>query len=173
MTANRTLAQGKSPLERLKITLARMTPGQMVLIVVMAAVFIWVIMALMVLPIINLLRTVFFEGGTFSLDTFTKLLKSKRAMKALRNSFILAPSLSITVGIVGISLVLITEYFDIKGAKILRLGYLTTLIYGGVTLVSGYKFIYGSNGILTTALRSVFPDMNINWFQGYGAVLLS
>ena len=158
-------------MERMKIALARMTPGQMVLILIMAVVFLWVILALMIVPILNLLGTVFFEGGSFSTDTFNKLLKSKRAMKALRNSFILAPTLSITVGVVGISLVLITEYFDIKGAKILRLGYLTTLIYGGVTLVSGYKFIYGSNGILTTALRSVFPDMNINWFQGYGAVL--
>ena len=45
-------------------------------------------------------------------------------MKSLRNSLILAPALSITVGLVGISLVLITaEYFDIKGARtVLRLG---------------------------------------------------
>ena len=171
MTTKRALNQGRTPMERMKIALARMTPGQMVLILIMAVVFLWVILALMIVPILNLLSTVFFEGGSFSTETFNKLLKSKRAMKALRNSFILAPTLSITVGVVGISLVLITEYFDIKGAKILRLGYLTTLIYGGVTLVSGYKFIYGSNGILTTALRSVFPDMNINWFQGYGAVL--
>ena len=153
MTTKRALNQGRTPMERMKIALARMTPGQMVLILIMAVVFLWVILALMIVPILNLLGTVFFEGGSFSTDTFNKLLKSKRAMKALRNSFILAPTLSITVGVVGISLVLITEYFDIKGAKILRLGYLTTLIYGGVTLVSGYKFIYGSNGILTTALE--------------------
>ncbi|MBQ7486454.1 MAG: iron ABC transporter permease [Clostridia bacterium] len=148
-----------------------MTTGQIVLTCVMFVIFAWVILALMVLPILNLLATVFFDGGRFSFETFSKLAKSKRAMKALKNSFILAPTLSLTVGLVGISLVLITEYFDVKGAGILRLGYLTTLIYGGVTLVSGYKFIYGSNGILTTALRQVFPAININWFQGYWAVL--
>lgn len=92
-------------------------------------------------------------------------------MKSLRNSFILAPSLSITVGFIGISLVLITEYFDIKGAKILRLGYMTTLIYGGIILVSGYKFIYGNNGFLTNIFASIFPNFNTNWFQGYWAVL--
>ena len=155
----------------LKTRIARMTPAQLTLSCVMTAVFVWFIMACMILPIANLLKTVFFEGGKLSLDAFQKLIKSPRAMKALRNSFILAPTLSLTVGFVGISLVLITEYFDIKGAKILRLGYLTTLIYGGVTLVSGYKFIYSNTGVLTNLLASVFPNMNRNWFTGYWAVL--
>ena len=150
-----------------KQRLRRMTP----LNVVMLIVFAWVLLAWIIFPFGNLLKTVFLADGSFSLEPFQKLLKSKRAMKALGNSFILAPTLSITVGFVGISLVLITEYFDIKGAKILRLGYLTTLIYGGVTLVSGYKFIYGASGLLTSWLRQIFPDMNIKWFEGYWAVL--
>ena len=158
-------------MQKFRNRLARMTTGQIVLTCVMFVVFAWFVLALLILPLINLLGTVFFSESGFSFETFQKLLKSKKAMNSLKNSFILAPTLSVTVGFVGVSLVLITEYFDIKGAKILRLGYLTTLIYGGVTLVSGYKFIYGSNGILTTALRQVFPDMNINWFQGYWAVL--
>ena len=149
----------------------RMTPAGIALTLIMFVVFAWVLVAWLILPIINLLKTIFFSDGGFTLEPFQKLLKSKRAMKALGNSFLLAPTLSITVGIVGISLVLITEYFDIKGAKLLRLGYLTTLIYGGVTLVSGYKFIYGPSGILTTMLRQVFPTMNIKWFEGYWAVL--
>ena len=158
-------------LKKWRNRLRRMTTGQLVITCVMGVVFIWFVMALLVLPLINLLGSVFLSEGKFSFESFQKLIKSKKAMNSLKNSFVLAPSLSITVGIVGISLVLITEYFDVKGAKILRLGYLTTLIYGGVTLVSGYKFIYGSNGILTTALRQVFPNMDINWFQGYWAVL--
>ena len=149
----------------LKTRLARMTPGQMIMFGILAAIFIWFIMACMILPILNLLRTVFFEDGRLSVDAFQKLLKSPRAMKALRNSFILAPTLSITVGFVGISLVLITEYFDIKGSKILRLG------YGGVTLGSGYKFIYSNTGVLTNLMASIFPNMNRNWFTGYWAVL--
>ncbi|MCR4882761.1 MAG: iron ABC transporter permease [Clostridiales bacterium] len=148
-----------------------MSPSQMILFGILAAIFIWFIMACMVLPILNLLKTVFFENGSLSLDAFNKLLKSPRAMKALKNSFILAPTLSLTVGFVGISLVLITEYFDIKGSKILRLGYLTTLIYGGVTLVSGYKFIYSNTGVLTNLIATIFPGMNRNWFTGYWAVL--
>ena len=145
----------------------RLTPGS----VAMFIFFAWFILACLILPNLNLLKTVFFADGGLSMEPIMKLLKSKRAMKALRNSFILAPTLSLTVGFVGISLVLLTEYFDIKGAKILRLGYMTTLIYGGITLVSGYKFIYGNGGFLTKALLTVFPSMNPSWFQGYWAVL--
>ena len=145
----------------------RLTPGGIALFIF----FTWFILACLILPNLNLLKTVFFADGAFSVEPIMKLLKSKRAMKALGNSFILGPTLSITVGLVGISLVLLTEYFDIKGAKILRLGYMTTLIYGGITLVSGYKFIYGNGGFLTKALLQVFPNMNPSWFTGYWAVL--
>lgn len=145
----------------------RLTPGK----ALMLLFFTWFILACLLLPNLNLLKTVFFADGSFSMEPIYKLIKSKRAMKALRNSFILAPTLSITVGFVGVTLVLLTEYFDIKGANILRLGYMTTLIYGGITLVSGYKFIYGSSGFLTKLLVQIFPGMNTSWFHGYGAVL--
>ena len=73
----------------------------------------------------------------------------------------------------GVSIVLLTEYFDIKGAKILRLGYMTTLIYSGVALVTGYLFLYDSDGILTTWLYEMFPNMDRNWFSGFNAVLFT
>ncbi len=85
----------------------------------------------------------------------------------------LALCLVITVNVVGISIVLLTEYFDIKGAKILRLGYMTTLIYSGVALVTGYMFLYASDGIITTQLKDAFPNINVNWFTGFNAVLFT
>ena len=150
-----------------KITITSTTIYKIVLFVF----FLWFILACLVIPNINTVVSVFFQDGSFTLEPFQKLINSDRAMRSLRNSFILAPSLSITVGIIGISLVLITEYFDIKGAKILRLGYMTTLIYGGIILVSGYKFIYGSNGYLTNIFASIFPNFPTDWFEGYWAVL--
>ena len=137
----------------------------------MYGAFAWFIISFLILPNLNVLYTTFFADGSFSFEAVEKLLKSERAMNSLKNSFILAISLTITVNIVGVSLVLITEYFDIKGSKLLRLGYITTLIYGGVILVSGYKFIYGSNGYITNILASMFPNMNTNWFVGYWAVI--
>ncbi len=77
----------------------------------------------------------------------------------------------VTVNLVGTLVVLLTEYWDIKGAKVLKLGYMSSLIYGGIVLATGYKFVYGSNGLITKLLLSVLPSMNPDWFHGFGAVL--
>lgn len=131
----------------------------------------WAIIAFVIYPNLNLLVSVFYKNGEFSTDVFGKVLSSARAMKSLRNSFILAFTLVVTVNIVGTLSVLFTEYWEIKGAKILRLAYMSSLIYGGVVLVSGYKYVYGANGLLTKMLLAIFPNMNPNWFVGYGAVV--
>lgn len=133
--------------------------------------FAWFIVTCLILPNVNTIWSVFVQDGQFTWEPLRKLLGSQRAMRSLKNSFILAPTLSVTVGFIGISLVLITEYFDVKGAKILRLGYMTTLIYGGIILASGYKFIYGSKGILTGLMAAIIPSFPTDWFQGYWAVL--
>jgi len=138
---------------------------------IIAALLVWFVVAFLLYPNFNLLKTTFFADGSFSLEPFHKLLNSERALKSLLHSFVLAISLVITVNIIGIFLVLIVDYFDIKGAKILRLGYYTTLIYGGVVLVSGYKFLYGEHGFITKFLLDIFPNFDATWFKGYWAVL--
>ena len=84
--------------------------------------FAWFIFAFLVFPNLNTVVSVFYQNGHFTTEVFTKLVHSAKAMRSLRNSLILAPTLSITVGFIGISLVLITEYFDIKGANIIVAG---------------------------------------------------
>lgn len=131
----------------------------------------WFVIAFLIYPNLNIYYEIFFKDGHFSLEAAEKLLSSERAMRSLYNSFILAVSLVITVNVVGVLLVLISEYFDIKGANVLRLGYFTTLFYGGVVLVSGYKFVYGDTGFITKLLAELFPSFNTTWFHGYWAVL--
>lgn len=138
---------------------------------ILKVILIWFIFSFLVFPNVNLLFHVFVKDGQFSTAAVTKIMSSARAMNSLRNSFILAVASIITVNISGILIVLFTEYFDIKGARILSLGFLTTLIYGGVVLVTGYKFVYGSSGIVTKVLMNFFPQMNPDWFTGFGAVL--
>lgn len=147
------------------------TKGLNIQTLVLKLVLVWAIIAFVIYPNLNLLVSVFYPNGQFSTGVFGKVLNSSRAMKSLGNSFILAFTLIITVNIVGTLSVLFTEYWDIKGAGILRLVYMSSLIYGGVVLVSGYKYVYGANGLLTKLLVSVFPQMNPNWFVGYGAVV--
>lgn len=131
----------------------------------------WAILAFVVYPNLNLLASVFYKNGTFSTEVFGKVFRSARAIKSLKNSFVLAFTLIVTVNVVGTLSVLFTEYWEIKGAKILKLAYMSSLIYGGVVLVSGYKHVYGASGLLTKMLLHVFPSMNPNWFSGYGAVV--
>ncbi len=132
----------------------------------------WYILTNLIIPNLNVIYTTFVSAeGDLTLTAVNKLLSSPRAMRSMRNSVVLAISLAVTVNIVGIFIVLVTEYFDIKGSKILRLGFMTTLIYGGVVLVSGYKFIYGPDGYVNKVLLSIFPNMNAEWFIGYWAVV--
>ena len=131
----------------------------------------WALIAFVVYPNVNLLLGIFFQDGTFSSDAVEKVFKSARAIKSLKNSFVLAVTLAVTVNVVGTLSVLFTEYWEIKGAKILKLAYMSSLIYGGVVLVSGYKYVYGANGLITKLLLQIFPDMNPGWFTGYGAVV--
>ena len=136
----------------------------------MYAVIFWFAVTFLIYPNLNILKVIFFQNGAFKTDSINKLFSSARAVKSLKNSFILATTMVITVNVIGIFLVLVVDYFKVKGAKILKLGYMTTLIYGGVVLVSGYKFVYGSNGIMTQMISSLFPSFNRGWFEGYLAV---
>ncbi len=140
------------------------------LALVVLALSTWFVITFLLVPNIALLQTVFTSGGEFSVRSWEKLLSSQRAVKSLVNSLILAVVLSVTVNLVGIFIVLVTRYFQIRGARILWLGYATTLIYGGIVLVAGYKFLYGGNGILTKAITTVIPSVDPNWFTGAFAV---
>ena len=126
----------------------------------------------MLAPCLNTLTSVFTakEGDPFAVIRF---FFAGSMLNDVLNSLKLAVCLVITVNLVGITLVLLTEYFDIKGAKILRLGYMTTMIYSGVALVTGYLFLYDNDGIITTLLTNAFPGINKNWFSGFGAVLFT
>ena len=132
---------------------------------------IWFLVTFIIYPNIDLVLSVFVKDGQFTLDAVNRVLKSPRAIQSIMNSFKLALSLIVTVNVVGLLCVLFTEYFDIKGAKILKLGYMTSLIYGGVVLATGYIFVYGPYGMITRILQNFLPNLDPNWFVGYGAVL--
>ena len=140
------------------------------------AFFVYLFFGFMLLPCLNTLAQIFTtRDASGNIDPFAviRFFFAGNMPRFVWNSLKLALCLVVTVNIVGISIVLLTEYFDIKGAKILRLGYMTTMIYSGVALVTGYLFLYDSDGILTTWLAKIFPNMDKNWFSGFNAVLFT
>ena len=141
-----------------------------------AILFAYLFLGFMVLPCLNTLTSIFTtKDAAGNVDPFAviRFFFVGNMPRFVVNSLKLAVCLVITVNVVGISIVLLTEYFDIKGSKILRLGYMTTLIYSGVALVTGYQFLYDSNGMLTQWLAGMFPGMNRQWFSGFNAVLFT
>lgn len=138
--------------------------------------FLYLFLGFMVIPCINTLTSIFnVKDKTGSTDPFAviRFFLAGSMPSFVWNSLKLAICLVLTVNIVGISIVLLTEYFEIKGARILRLGYMTTLIYSGVALVTGYQFLYDGNGIMTKWLVELFPGMDKQWFGGFSAVLFT
>ena len=138
--------------------------------------FAYLFLGFMLLPCLNTLRSIFdIRDAAGNRDPWAVLrfFMAGNMGRYVLNSLKLAVCLLITVNVVGISIVLLTEYFDIKGAKILRLGYMTTMIYSGVALVTGYMFLYAGDGLLTTALTQYFPGLNPDWFTGFNAVLFT
>ncbi|MDD6049816.1 MAG: ABC transporter permease subunit [Clostridiales bacterium] len=140
------------------------------------AFFVYLFFGFMLLPCLNTLGQIFTAknaaGETDPLAVL-KFFFAGNMPSFVWNSLKLALALVVTVNVVGVSIVLLTEYFDIKGARILRLGYMTTLIYSGVALVTGYLFLYDSDGILTSWLSKIIPGMDKNWFSGFKAVLFT
>ena len=144
--------------------------------IVGVAFFAYLFFGFMLLPCLNTLTSIFNTknaAGERDPLAVIRFFLAGNMSKYVWNSLKLAILLVITVNVVGVSIVLLTEYFDIKGARVLRMGYMTTMIYSGVALVTGYMFLYASDGILTTAFKNAFPNMNPTWFSGFNAVLFT
>ena len=140
------------------------------------AFFVYLFFGFMLLPCLNTITQIFTTtDSTGNIDPLAviRFFFAGNMPSYVLNSLKLAVCLVITVNIVGISIVLLTEYFDIKGAKILRLGYMTTLIYSGVALVTGYLFLYddvalrdfpkhGQDLVLRLQRRTVHDDVRLH-----------
>ncbi|MCR4675722.1 MAG: ABC transporter permease subunit [Sphaerochaetaceae bacterium] len=150
--------------------------GKTVIHILGGLFFAYLFFGFMLLPCLNTLTSIFkvkTSSGEADPLAVIRFFLAGNMKNFVWNSLKLALCLVITVNVVGVSIVLLTEYFDIKGAGILRMGYMTTLIYSGVALVTGYMFLYDNDGIITNLLIKSFPDMNPNWFSGFKAVLFT
>lgn len=144
--------------------------NQLLYLTVVSIFLVWFVTAFLIYPNINIVYHTFFMDGKFSMRAIEKIFTSARAVKGLKNSFILAFTITITSNILGIFVVLVTEYFQIAGSRFLSVVYKIPMVFGGVVLANGYLFSYGANGFLTRMLNQIFPGINPYWFSGYLAV---
>ena len=137
----------------------------------MFAIIAWFLFTFIIVPVFSVFKTTLFPDGSFSFEAIQKLAKSERVRRSLTNTYTMAFWTLITVTINGIFQILVTEYFDIKGSKLMEFAFMTPLIYGGIALVTGYNYLYSANGYITQFLLQIFPNMNPNWFTGFTGVL--
>ena len=138
----------------------------------LAVVIAWGVFTFLIYPNLALMKITLFPDGAFDADPIKKIINSERAIRSLRNSFLLAFSLTITVNIFGIFQILVLDYYKIKGSKWLNIAYHSPLVCNGMVLVMAYNFLFGGQGFVTANLIRYYPDMNPLWFRGFGAVLL-
>lgn len=131
---------------------------------------IWFSFTFIIYPLFTVVLESFTENGSFSLSAFDKILRSERALVSIRNSVLTAIFITFSTTIIGVLQVLIVDYFDIKGANLLRIAYMSPLVFGGLILNNGYLYVYGENGIVTQFLIQIFPNLDPKWFSGAPAV---
>ncbi|WP_159548031.1 ABC transporter permease [Streptococcus halichoeri] len=132
----------------------------------------WALFTFMIFPILNMMKIILFPNGAFDTKPLVDIVKSDRVVRALLNSFISGIVIAITTNILGVFQILVLDYFEIKNRKLLNILYFSPLIINGMVLVLAYFFIIGSNGILTTALQNIFPNLKDDWMLGMPAVML-
>ncbi|TDQ33781.1 ABC transporter permease [Aureibacillus halotolerans] len=137
---------------------------------VLALLIGYVVVAFLIYPNVLPIYETFFPEGTFSAESVTKLLGSDRAVQSVLNSILLAVILVVTVNMVGVTIVLLIHYFDIKGISWIKWSFYTTIVYSGVALNFGYKLVYGEHGPITQGLMAMFPSWDERWFNGLFAV---
>ena len=137
------------------------------------AVLAWSILAFLYAPLGSVLGAAFGREGTSAADTIARLAGARNVRAALWNTFWMASVTVITVNIVGLFQVAVLEFFYVRGAVFLKIAYATPLVFGSVTAITGYNFVYGDKGVITELLSFVVTDLDRDWFRGWPAVLIA
>ena len=104
-------------------SLDRRVSPEFVFRIIGLGLFIYLFFGFMLLPCLNTLMSIFNTtnaAGERDPLAVIRFFFAGNMSKYVWNSLKLALCLVVTVNVVGVSIVLLTEYFDIKGARILR-----------------------------------------------------
>lgn len=132
----------------------------------------WAIVAFLYAPLGSVLATAFLSEGP-AMKTVVRLAEARNVREALWNTFWMAGVTVVTVNIVGLFQVAVLEFIRVPGTLALRIAYATPLVFGSVTAITGYNFVYGDNGVVTEVLSWLLPGLDRDWFRGWPAVLIA
>ncbi|UPQ86327.1 iron ABC transporter permease [Ignavigranum ruoffiae] len=130
----------------------------------------WSLLTFIIIPNLNMLSITMFKNGKFDLTPLFKVIKSKRVLEALSNSFILGILVALSTNILGVFQLLVLDYFKIRGRKWLSIAYFAPLVCNGMVLVLSYYYLIGPNGYFTKGLQQIIPSLPNEWMIGFKAV---
>lgn len=133
-------------------------------------VVIWFVVAFMIHPLVSIFRKAFFADGSFSIKNVQQVLNSRSIQQTIVNTLVMSALTVVSVNVVGIFQILVTEYFDIKGASIAKMLFFVPLILTSISLVTGLQFLFNEYSVLNSFLAWLIPGFPTDWFEGFGAV---
>lgn len=132
----------------------------------------WGLVAFLLWPILSAFQTAFLRDGAVAPgQVIGELAASRRVRLAVWNTAWMTAATTVTVAVVGVFQVVVLEYLHVRGRAVLKVAFAIPLVFGSVVAASGYGFTYGPNGVVTIALRQVFPGLPSDWFLGWFGVL--
>lgn len=134
---------------------------------------VWAIVTFLYAPLLSVFGEAFLREGTATTDTMARLAGARNVREAVWNTMWMAAATLITVNLVGLFQVAVLEFVEVRGAGLLKIAFATPLVFGSVTAIMGYQFVYGDNGVLTEAMSRLFPEFDRRWFRGWPAVLIA
>ncbi len=137
------------------------------------AVLGWAVLTFLYLPLAAVFGEAFWREGAATTDTIVRLMEARNVRESVLNTLWMAGATLVTVNLVGLFQVAVLEFFDIRGSAVLKVAFATPLVFGSVTAIAGYNFVYGQNGAVTHLLAAAFPEMDRDWFRGWPAVLIA
>lgn len=99
---------------------------------IVAMIILWGIFTFLIYPNLKLLKITLFPANSFDFAPVKQILFSQRVLRSMKNSFMLAVCLTITVNILGIFQILVLDYFQVKGSKWLNIAYHSPLVCNGM-----------------------------------------
>ncbi len=130
----------------------------------------WFVAAFMIVPVVKILQKAFFASGTLSTDNIVKVLSSRSIQTTIRNTLVISLLTVLSVNVVGLFQVLVTEFFEIRGARFMRFVFFVPLILTSISLVTGLQFVFNEYSVVNAFLENLIPGFNPGWFRGFGAV---
>jgi len=123
------------------------------------------------IPILNILRTAFFENGHFTLEYFKKFFGEKYYSRTLVNSIKVAVATTLCSLLIGIPIAYFNTVYKLKGSMAIQI--ITILCSMSAPFVGAYSWIllFGRGGAVTQFFSKVF-GITIPSIYGFWGIVL-